>query len=275
MSVKKRTWKTSKGEQREAWIVRYADAQGHRHIATFERKKDADEYHATVRVDVRKGTHVAPSKSATVAEAGKLWLAACDGAGLERTSVNSYRQHFELHMLPYLGALRLSAITVATIREWQDKLRKGTSPAGETEAPARSPDMVRRVTRSFGTLLADAQERGLVGQNVVRSLMANRRGKDRKAERRAKGKLRIGVDIPAPDEIRAMLGAATGRWRVPSCWWRRSAAYAPRNCAACLGLTWISERANCTCGSARTDTTRSARPSPTQASARYRFRPRP
>src|SRR6266404_4816568 len=162
MSVRKRTWKTSKGEQREAWIVRYADAQGHRHIATFERKKDADEYQATVRVDVRKGTHVAPSKSATVAEAGKLWLAACDGAGLERTSVDSYTQHFELHIQPYLANLRLSAITVATVRDWQDKLRHGTPPAGETEALPRSPDMVKRVTRSFGTLLADAQERGLV-----------------------------------------------------------------------------------------------------------------
>jgi integrase len=76
--------------------------------------------------------------------------------------------------------------------------------------------MVKRVTGSFGALLADAQERGHVGQNVVRSLRANRkRGKERKAERRAKGKLKIGVDIPTPEEIDALLGAATGlRWRA-------------------------------------------------------------
>ena len=65
--------------------------------------------------------------------------------------------------------------------------------------------MVKRVTGSLGSLLADAQERGHVGQIFVRSLKANRkRGKDRKAERRAKGRLKIGVDIPAPHEIDAL-----------------------------------------------------------------------
>ena len=42
MSVRKRTWRTSKGEAKEAWIVDYVDQQGDRHIETFERKKDAD-----------------------------------------------------------------------------------------------------------------------------------------------------------------------------------------------------------------------------------------
>ena len=74
--------------------------------------------------------------------------------------------------------------------------------------------MVKRVTGSLGSMLADAQERGHVGQNVVRSLKASRkRGKDRRAERRAKGKLKSGVDIPTPLEVEAVLGAADGRWR--------------------------------------------------------------
>ena len=33
------------------------------------------------------------------------------------------------------------------------------------------------------------------------------------AEKRQKGKLKIGVDIPAPDEIKAIIENATGRWR--------------------------------------------------------------
>jgi hypothetical protein len=74
MSVRKRIWKTRKGEQRESWLVDYVDQQGKRHIQTFDRKRDADEYHATVRVDVRKGVHSAPSKSVTVAEAAQDWL---------------------------------------------------------------------------------------------------------------------------------------------------------------------------------------------------------
>ena len=63
MSVRKRTWTTSKGEKKESWVADYTDQDGERHIRTFERKKDADEYHATVRVDVRQGVHTAPSKT--------------------------------------------------------------------------------------------------------------------------------------------------------------------------------------------------------------------
>ena len=33
------------------------------------------------------------------------------------------------------------------------------------------------------------------------------------AEKRAKGKLKVGVDIPTPDEISAILAHAEGRWR--------------------------------------------------------------
>ena len=59
VSVRKRVWKTSKGEQKEAWIVDYTDQAGERHIQTFQREREADEYHATVRVDVRQGVHTA------------------------------------------------------------------------------------------------------------------------------------------------------------------------------------------------------------------------
>jgi hypothetical protein len=63
MSVRKRTWKNSKGEKKEAWIVDYRDQQGARRIHTFARKEDADEYHATIKVNVRQGIHTAPSKT--------------------------------------------------------------------------------------------------------------------------------------------------------------------------------------------------------------------
>lgn len=61
-------------------------------------------------------------------------------------------------------------------------------------------------------MLADAQERGLVAQNVVRSMRTSRRGKD-KTGKRQNGKLKIGVDIPLPAEIRAITGCLQGRWR--------------------------------------------------------------
>lgn len=218
MSVRKRTWKTESGEIRSAYVVQYStaetDARGKRkrHLRTFERKKDADVFHAQVRVDIGKGVHVPASKSITVEKAGQQWIDAC--ADLERTTRDGYQQHLTLHIVPYLGAVRLSALNVAIVRDWQDKLRKGIPAPGQAEAEPRTADMVKRVTGSLGSILSDAVERGHVGTNVVRNLKANRkRGKQRQAERRAKGKLKVGVDIPTPAEVDSILRVARGRWR--------------------------------------------------------------
>ena len=93
MSVRKRTWVTSKGEPRDAWIVDCLDQQGERHIETFARKKEADARHAEVRVDVKAGVHVAPSKSITVKEAGASWIKAAEAHGLERSTIKQSALH--------------------------------------------------------------------------------------------------------------------------------------------------------------------------------------
>jgi integrase len=218
MSVRTHTWTTKSGETRQAYLVQYSTAEldSHgkrkRHVKFFDRKKDADAFHAQVRVDVGKGVHVPASKSIAVDAAGRNWIDSC--GDLERTTVDGYQQHLTLHILPYLGGIKLSVLSVAIVRDWQDKLRKGVPAPGQAAAEPRTADMVKRVTGSLGALLGDAVERGHVGTNVVRNLRASRkRGKERKAERRAKGRLKIGVDIPTPTEIDAILGAATGRWR--------------------------------------------------------------
>jgi integrase len=218
MSIRKRTWKTESGEERSAYVVQYSvaelDKRGKRKriIKTFDRKKDADAFHAQVRVDLGKGVHVPASKSVTVEAAGRGWIDSC--GDLERTTLDGYQQHLNLHINPYLGGVKLSSLTVAIVRDWQDKLRKGVPAPGQDAAEPRTADMVKRVTTSLGSLIADAVERGHVGTNVVRNLRANRkRGKERKAERRAKGRLKIGVDIPTPTEIDAILAAAKGKWR--------------------------------------------------------------
>lgn len=74
MAVRKRSWTTQRGEQREAWIVDYIDVSGVRRLKTFERKKEADAWESSTRVAVREGHHVAESASITVAMAGELWI---------------------------------------------------------------------------------------------------------------------------------------------------------------------------------------------------------
>jgi integrase len=204
MSVRKRAWKSPSGEPKEAWVVDYVDQHGDRHLKTFAKKRDADAHHAIVGAAVHAGTHTADSKSVTVVRAAELWLESCEAAGLERTTITAYRQHVDLHIAPILGGLRLSQLTVPLVRGFEDRLRRD----------GRSPVMVRKARRSLGALLADAQERGLVAQNVVYSMRKHRRS----ARTDGNGKLGIGVDIPAPDEMRAVVAKLphipdAARWR--------------------------------------------------------------
>jgi len=208
MSIRKRKWTAASGLEHEAWVVDYVDQGGKRRNKQFDRKKSADEFETTVRSELRSGIHTADSASVTVSKAGDRWIANCVSAGLERTTVDSYRQHLELHIKPFLGARKLSQLTVPMVAEFERKLRDGTN-----DHEPRSAAMVKRVRGDLGALLANAQEEGLVARNVVREMRSRRRGKDGQAERRAKPKLKVGTDIPLPAEIRAMVGVLEEKWR--------------------------------------------------------------
>lgn len=203
MSVRKRTWTTGKGVQRESWVVDYVDSKGVRRLKTFARKKEANAFSATAHVEVREGLHVADSASVTVKEAGKLWIAARERAGREQATVAQYRQHLDLHISPFIGDTRLNALNVPAVRAFEDQMRD----------EGRSPAMVRKVLVSLGSLLADAQERGLCSRNAVRDMRGGRGAADTRQQKRGKAKLRPGVDLPLPTEIKAIVGALSGRWR--------------------------------------------------------------
>src|SRR6516225_1574052 len=123
MSVRKRTWKTAKGEAKECWIVDYVDQKGERRGKNFSRKKDADAYHARVVVDVSRGAHTPDSQSVTVAEAGELWVTTAVTNGLERTTTEEYSRHLRLHIVPHLGRTKLSQLSAPAVRQFEDALR--------------------------------------------------------------------------------------------------------------------------------------------------------
>jgi integrase len=225
MSVRKRTWNNRDGSHGETWLVVYTDQAGIRRQRAFERKRDADAYHATVAVDVRAGLHVPDSQSVMVAEAARLWLQSREAAGLERTTLTAYRQHVALHIDPLLGTAKLSQLSIPAVRAFEDKLRQDRSPA-----------MVRKILGSLSSILADAQERGLATQNVVRGLRSRRhQGKDRRQDARQKGRLKVGVDIPTPDEIRAIIPHLVGRWRP----FLLTAIFTGLRASELRGLRWV------------------------------------
>jgi integrase len=208
-TVRKRVLPSGKS----VFLTCYVDNAGKRRFKQYAKKKDADAYLIKVAGEVVAGTHVAPTQSIEVKAAGQLWLATCRQNGLERTTIDQYQNHLNRHIVPYLGKVKLSQLTAPLVREFEDKMISGTPPAGQETTEKRSNVMVRKIRGSLGALLADSQERGLIARNVVRELSGKRRrGKERQAELRQKGKLRIGVDIPLPEEIRAILDHA-GQWR--------------------------------------------------------------
>jgi integrase len=185
MSVRKRTWTTRRGEPKEAWIVDYTDQDGDRHIETFERKKDADARHATVKVDVRQGVHTAPSKSITVAEAAEGWIKRVEADGRERATVREYRQHVDLHILPRIGRLKLAHLTPTKVEAFRDDLLAN-----------HSRQLARKVLTSFKSLLKAAKFAHVAADVSVRT------------DKRGKRQLEPGVDFPTTGEIKRLIAAA-------------------------------------------------------------------
>jgi integrase len=204
MSVRKRKWVTAKGTAKEAWIVDYVDGTGVRRLKTFDKKKEANTFEATAAVQKREGTQISDNASATVREVGEDWISSAEIVGLERSTTNQYRQHLDIHIAPFLGDTKLSALTIPIVQAYEDRLRH----------ESRSPAMIRKILVSLGSLLAHAQARGLVGRNVVRDMRGSRKkGKESRQEKRHKGKLKVGLDIPTRKEIKAIVEGLEGRWR--------------------------------------------------------------
>jgi hypothetical protein len=130
MSVRKRI--TTGGEIR--WQVDYKDGSGHRRARQFETKRAADAYAIKAGSEVAAGIHTADSASITVAEAAGLWIARCERDELERTTVDVYRQHVDLHIVPHIGAVKLSRLSAPAVNAFRDHLLDA----------GRSRDMVRR-----------------------------------------------------------------------------------------------------------------------------------
>src|SRR5262252_2514895 len=206
MSVRKRTWKTSKGEAKEAWVVNYCDKAkgGSRVQRTFHLKKEAEAFIVDMKGEVRDGIHIARSKSVTVAQAGKEWIRTAEAKNLERATVAEYQGLLDRHIAPFIGTTKLSDLSVPVVRAFEDQLREAD----------RSPAMVKRVRNALSMLLSDAQERGLVARNVARGLKSIRqRGGEDQHERRHKGKLKVGADIPEIADVHAMIPHLKDRWR--------------------------------------------------------------
>jgi integrase len=199
MAIRQRKWRTESGEDREAWIVDYRDRDGKRHIETFERKKDADARQAEIKTEILAGTHVAPSRSITIEQAAKEWLADCElNRKLERSTLAAYAMHSAMHIVPFIGKTRLADLTKQAVGDFEARLLlKG-----------REPPTVRKALSSLSSIVTFAERRGKIRQNTVRGYVSTGNAK------RSRKKLKIGVDIPTPAEMKRIIDAAPTRYKT-------------------------------------------------------------
>jgi integrase len=218
MSVRKHHWTTRKGEPREAWLVDYTDGAGVRRAKFFQRKKDADAYHASVRVEVAAGVHTPPSRSITVSAAAADWLKYVELEKREVSTIAGYRIHFEKHIKPRLGSIKLAALTTPRIEKFRDDLLESGA----------SRFLAKRVIGALKSILKDAKRRGNVAQNVATDVKVDTGGRHRE-------RLKIGTHIPSREEIRRLVDAAPeGRARALI----MTAAFTGLRASEVRGLRW-------------------------------------
>jgi integrase len=198
MSVRKREWTTRRGERKTAWVADYTDQSGARHIETYARKKDADAREAQVRIDVRSGKHVVPT-DITVAAAAAAWINGRIAADRERATLHGYRNHVDLHIVPRLGAIKLSKLTAQTVEKFRDELLNGkdgelSTTDNSKPGKALSRLSARKVLSSLKALLKAAKYGHLASEAKIE--LSKRR------------RLEVGKEIPTPMEIKRLIDAA-------------------------------------------------------------------
>src|SRR5260370_29354479 len=156
-SVRKRTWKV--GDMvKAAWVADYFDQAGKRRLKTFDPRKAADAWLVNARHEVSQGIHPPASDSITVTAAAALWLEQGENDGLERSTLEQYRQHVEYHIKPFIGAVKLAELSPGVVQAFRNDLLRG----------GRSRVMAKKVMGSLGAILANAMAAGKVARNIVR-----------------------------------------------------------------------------------------------------------
>jgi integrase len=126
-----------------------------------------------------------------------LWIKRCNEKQLEATTIKGYEEHCELHIYPFIGAKKLSDLTVPAVNAFADQIRDA----------GRSAAMIKKVIRSLGSIFKEARRRGL--SNVAPTIGLDLDLPERKDPRPI---------IPTKAELQAIIAGATAQksrlWRA-------------------------------------------------------------
>ena len=191
-TIRKRSWTASDGTAKQAWQCDYRDQNGKRCSKQFARKKDADAFLTQAGWEVSKGIHTSEGGSITVEKAVELWIASAETKKLEQKTIDGYESTARLHIVPFLGKEKIARLRKPMIEAFKDELI----------ASGRSSARVKRTLVFLSLMLAEMERRGLVAQNVASGVKMIRKDREKRE-----------VEIPEPDELKAMLEHADADFR--------------------------------------------------------------
>jgi integrase len=182
-SIRKRKWRTPKGEARVAWMVDFTDDAGNRDRKQFESKPQADAFRIKMEGELQTGSYRADAARVTVKDAADLFLIYCHGR-MERRERMTRRNYavYEGHVHNYIcpdqkrhadphrarltafdkgiGGTRLRELTAGKVERFCDHLK---------EAGITIPT-IRKILGTLKLLLRHAVSRDLVAMNVARDV---------------------------------------------------------------------------------------------------------
>ena len=186
-----------------AWRLDYRPmgTRGPRRRFFFRTRKAAEKHLAETSTKVSRGEYLDRAKIPTFKDAGELWFKSKTDRRVSH--IADLRGRLDKHILPRIGALRLDQITVGSIEKMRDDLRAG----------GYAPRTINSIIRIVGAVFRAAIRRGDAISNPVdrveRAFMGARELRQGEDENGSNDDAISPDAILSPDEIRAMLNAAT------------------------------------------------------------------
>lgn len=164
-SVSKRKW-TYKGQEREAWVVRYVDRGGKQRQHKCGSKKEADAYRATVETELLSGTHVAKGQGMKLGDLFNEFLNHYHRK-VREGRVGSVGYDTTQNYIEYLRAdfanVHLSDLTWQDVEKFHADFGKRRTKWGKPYAR----QTIVNIMDLFSRIIKWAVRRGYVARNVV------------------------------------------------------------------------------------------------------------
>lgn len=198
-SVTKRRWTSPSGKVNEGWQVRYLDpTTGKRPGKMFTLKKDADAFLRKVEREIEDGVHTAAADSRTVAVVASEFIAWQN----ERVKLGQLGRSRQVvcegvcrnHIVPAIGRTLIAKLQWADI----EGLHRAVA------AKKLTPMSIKHIMGLMKQLEDFARKRGWTKARIVQDV------------NRDHGGVRAAVvEVPTPDQVRAILVAAATPKRLP------------------------------------------------------------